>query len=320
MRKGKKMARTSIQYELVQNAIIGITDMHTVKAYKKDCKLFAVYCREHGAKKIEDVKNNPVLFLQQYEKQLERCGYTPATIHRRLAAPCKGLGICMAEIKKPRRMSGQIIRSRGNKNLQGEREEEKKRYARVVKLQRSIGLRRSELARLTGKDLCKDESGYWAVHVVRGKGGKEQWQRILPENVEQVRQVFADLESGQKVFSSKEMNNKIDLHRMRRECAQKAYEYYLHRIRAEPEYAKQAKIELIKRYICCNKNVTKEKAIQWLFQNIRQGQPYLVRGDNREKALAQNKPVQYDRLALLMVSVFHLSHWRLDVTITNYII
>lgn len=48
--------------------------------------------------------------------------------------------------------------------------------------------------------------------------------------------------------------------------------------------------------------------------------PYKLRGENRQKAIEQGKETEYNRLALMMVSVFHLSHWRLDVTVTNYLI
>ena len=49
-------------------------------------------------------------------------------------------------------------------------------------------------------------------------------------------------------------------------------------------------------------------------------EPYKLRGENRQKAIEQGKETEYNRLALMMVSVFHLSHWRLDVTVTNYLI
>ena len=47
---------------------------------------------------------------------------------------------------------------------------------------------------------------------------------------------------------------------------------------------------------------------------------YYLRGLNRKLALEHNLPVAYNRLALMAVSVFHLSHWRLDVTVCNYIL
>ena len=42
-----------------------------------------------------------------------------------------------------------------------------------------------------------------------------------------------------------------------------------------------------------------------------------MRGENRQKAIELGKKTEYNRLALMMVSVLHLSHWRLDVTVTN---
>ena len=47
---------------------------------------------------------------------------------------------------------------------------------------------------------------------------------------------------------------------------------------------------------------------------------YFVRGKNKELAIKNGLPLSYDRLAVMAVSVFHLSHWRCDVTIANYIL
>ena len=46
---------------------------------------------------------------------------------------------------------------------------------------------------------------------------------------------------------------------------------------------------------------------------------YIMRGKNR--ALAKRVGFQYsfDRLAVLAVSVFHLAHWRNNVSVCNYI-
>ena len=45
-----------------------------------------------------------------------------------------------------------------------------------------------------------------------------------------------------------------------------------------------------------------------------------LRGHNRKLAQQHGLPVWYDRLALLAVSIFHLSHWRHDVTVANYLL
>ena len=47
---------------------------------------------------------------------------------------------------------------------------------------------------------------------------------------------------------------------------------------------------------------------------------YILRGNNRKLAKKHGLPMKYDSLALLAVSIFHLSHWRHDVTVANYLL
>lgn len=308
----------SIQATLIDAALKGITDNQTVTAYKKDCKLFAGYCKVQGVKRPDQLQGKEKELLQGYEKQLEKTGYSPATIHRRLAAPCKATGINMNEIEKPKRTAGKIIRSRNqDANRQGKIEATEARYNRLICLQKAVGIRRAELSRLTGTDLTEDESGYLCVNVSRGKGGKRQLQRILPEDEKSVIEIFRGVNSDQKLFSSDEMNNKIDLHGIRREQAQRAYKYYYDRLKNEPGYKYQCRKELAARYKEFHDAGASNKRF---LHDIMNEEPYKLRGENRQKAIEQGKEKEYNRLALMMVSVFHLSHWRLDVTVTNYLI
>lgn len=308
----------SIQSILIESALRGITDNQTVTAYKKDCKLFAAYCKEQGVKRPDQLQGKEKELLQGYEKQLEAAGYSAATIHRRLAAPCKATGINMNEIEKPKRTSGKITRSRNEKaNRQGKREVEDEKYSRLVTFQRAVGIRRAELSRLTGSDFVIDESGYLCVYVAKGKGGKTQLQRILPEDEGTVLEIFQAADPGQKLFSKEEMQNKIDLHGLRREHAQRAYKHYADRLKNEPGYKQQCRQELMARY---NERHRPGASRQRFIADITNEQPYKLRGENRQKAIEQGKKTKYDRLALMMVSVFCLSHWRLDVTIANYLI
>lgn len=308
----------SIQSKLIEAALKGITDNQTVTAYKKDCKLFAAYCKEQGVKRPDQLQGKEKEMLQGYEKELEASGYSPATIHRRLAAPCKATNISMSEIEKPKRTSGKITRSRREEaNKQGKREAEDERYSRLVTFQRAVGIRRAELSRLTGADLVIDEMGYLCVYVERGKGGKTQLQRILPEDEKTVLEIFQAADPGQKLFSPEEMQNKIDLHALRREHTQRAYEYYADRLKNEPGYKYQCRQELMARY---DERHKPGASRQRFIADITNEQPYKLRGENRKKAIELGKETEYNRLALMMVSVFCLSHWRADVTIANYLI
>lgn len=308
----------SIQSTLIEAALKGITDNQTVTAYKKDCKLFAAYCKEQGVKRPDQLEGREKELLQEYEKELEASGYSAATIHRRLAAPCKATGISMSEIEKPKRTSGKITRSRREEaNKQGKREAEDERYSRLVTFQRAVGIRRAELARLTATDLTEDESGYLCVYVAKGKGGKRQLQRLLPEDEGTVIEIFQNADPGKKLFSKEEMQNKIDLHGLRREHAQKAYKYYADRLKNEPEYKYELRKELATRYREFHRPGDSNKRF---LHDIMNEETYKLRGENRQKAIERGKETEYNRLALMMVSVFHLSHWRLDVTVTNYLI
>lgn len=304
---------------LCSRVLTGITDNHTITAYKRDCKNFAAYCRTNNVKTPEQLEKQKTEILQKYEDSLENAGYKPATIHRYLSAPCKALNVNMKEVEKPHRTADMIARGRDTGfNIQGQREIIQERFKRLISFQKVVGLRRAELAKLWGRDLRTDESGYLCVYVCNGKGGKDQMQRILPPDVVMIKKFFSEVKPDQKVFTAKEMNNKINLHGLRAEQAQRAYCYYKERLEADPDYKYICRKELALRYKAMHTadRITNQKFLA----DIMNDKPYILRGKNREKAITQGKPVVYNRLAMMMVSVFHLSHWRLDVTSVNYLI
>lgn len=304
---------------LCSRVLTGITDNHTITAYKRDCKNFAAYCRTNNVKTPEQLEKQKTEILQKYEDSLENAGYKPATIHRYLSAPCKALNVNMKEVEKPHRTADMIARGRDTGfNIQGQREIIQERFKRLISFQKVVGLRRAELAKLWGRDLRTDESGYLCVYVCNGKGGKDQMQRILPPDVVMIKKFFSEVKPDQKVFTAKEMNNKINLHGLRAEQARKAYLYYQKRLESELNYKYTCRKELALRYKTMH---TADKTTNQRFlKDIMNDTPYVLRGKNREKAIAQGKSVTYNRLAMMMVSVFHLSHWRLDVTSVNYLV
>ena len=61
----------------------------------------------------------------------------------------------------------------------------------------------------------------------------------------------------------------------------------------------------------------------WKKKRWRQDQvegEYKLRGETKRLAELHGLPVSYDRLAVMAVSIYHLAHWRLDVTVDNYLI
>ncbi|MCC8045119.1 MAG: hypothetical protein LIP12_06425 [Clostridiales bacterium] len=71
-------------------------------------------------------------------------------------------------------------------------------------------------------------------------------------------------------------------------------------------------------YIAEKKGVTPEK-IERFRREINNPKPYILRGTNAEKARREGRPLKYDRLCLFAISIRHLAHWRIDVTVNSYL-
>lgn len=297
-----------------------ISDRDTKRTYKAAIKRFCTWTKEQNYTR-EDVLSNPQPYLQKYANNLVARGLSPSSVHTYLSAPCKGLKVPMQHISKPDRAIGAITRSRGGKNPRGRKDAEKSEYARLVAFQQAAGLRRAELAHLQGKDLQKRD-GVLYVIVRQGKGGKEQWQRVLPRDAGMVAETFKGIGKDEKVFSAEEMKNRIDLHGIRAARARECYDYYATRIKQEPDYRSQLQEDL-KAYFREHHDPDHEldqTAYNRFCLDMSKNQGiYQMRGEAKKLAEANDRPTIYDRIALMAVSVFHLAHWRLDVTITNYL-
>lgn len=327
------MGRTSesLQHALIMRVLPKIQNKKTGTAYKKHIKSFSKWAREHGYRRPDQITKD---VIQEYEQHLEGSpkGYSPATIHAYLSPVCSAADVNMEEIRKPKRTAGSIIRGRRrdadgqevSRNRQGDKQERNTKYARLVALQRVIGIRRSELGRLTGADLVQKGSSLY-VHVRKGKGGKSQMQYVLPQDKQVVREIFEGVSQDQKVFSKEEMNNTINLHGLRAQHGRDCYQHYLRHITTRRGAADSLRQTLLKRWEAGHERLRESDPKAWERQRERfvadcDDRPYRLRGENLSKAQALGLPEEYCRLALMCVSVFHLSHWRLDVTVTNYLV
>lgn len=290
----------------------------TRKAYISNFRRFLRYCSsEMKCKKLADCREH----IQSYEKALEKQGYSASTIHTYIAPVCKYFNVKMDEIEKPLRYTSEYTRGRSSSvtTKRADSEADNPKYARSSKFQRAAGIRRSELKRLTGADFVPDESGYPCVRVKRGKGGKMQLQRILPENVGLVKSYFDGVEPDERIFTAAELNNSVNYHAMRAENARKMYAYYAEEIKNGGE-AYRTKLENELRERCKKYHIDKKTSRPVEFdERLARGQ-YKLRGKNREFAAAHSLTLEYDRLAVMAVSVFGLSHWRLDVTVVSYLL
>lgn len=260
--------------------------------------------------------------VQEYEQYLESQGYSASTIHNRLVPVCLFLDIPLETIAKPKRITSMYTRGRtGNRTIESNCDINNPIYKRTVDFQKCVGIRRNELKHLRGDDLITDESGYLCVRVRKGKGGKMQLQRILPEDMEFISSYFIDKKNNETIFKSKEIAaNNISYHTLRAQQAQRAYQYYYDKINGinGEEYRQQLIKEIQARAKIYRINKKTGKPIP-LPQRELEGD-YWLRGLNKQFALVNNLPIKYNRLAVMATSVFHLSHWRCDVTIASYLL
>lgn len=291
--------------------------------------VFGPWADEKGLRVLKDITSE---VIRDFEKYLEEQEYSPSTIHTYLAPICKAAKIHMGEINKPKRASSKNTRGRGGeKGERGRIEAEKPENERICNAAKAIGIRKAEYRRLKGADLVRGKDGYLYVHVDKGKGGKEQLQRILPSHEETVKALFDGIPPEKRVFSLAEIKraDKINLHGIRADVAKEAYVYYEKRLSSEVGYREELKAQLLERYEQFNINTkekdgdpfgkkSNERALE-RFMSGMDSKPIKTRGDNRRRCIEKGYPTEYDRLAVLAVSVFHLSHWRNDVTITNYL-
>ena len=90
----------------------------------------------------------------------------------------------------------------------------------------------------------------------------------------------------------------------------------LQKIKENIAYAEKLEKEIRDRWE--KMNLTK-KGKSKKFKEIEIRGVYSLRGKNRALALQKGLPLHYDKLALMATSIFKLSHWRNDVTISSYI-
>ena len=310
---------SSLKFELTKgNPIITEkANQKTAKQYIAHIDRFCQWAAEQGIKRRSQL-------LRKYgdmETAVQAWGdyltenYAASTVHTYLSGVCYAAEISLARIQKPKRITSENVKSRSDngRNRQGEQEAASGRFDSLIAFQKRVGIRRDELARLTTDDFVIDESGIPCIFVRKGKGGKRQLQALLPSDVETIRAYFTDRQPGERLFSPEIMQNHIDLHILRKSHAKTCYQYYASLGDADRQILRD---RLILRYKAYAKNPRKVNV--WISQLDRDKGRYRLRGKSADYARQHDLPLEYDRLALMCVSVFHLSHWRFDVTANNY--
>ena len=289
----------------------------TENQYKKHALKFAEYCKStYRCKTLEECKEH----IQDYSNYLTASGKTASTTRTYLAGICRVLDVPLENINKPIRVVAENTRSRGTKAVDIRKDAGRDASPRLYDFASIVGIRRNEYLHLASDDLVVDDFGNWCVRVKKGKGGKRQLQRILPEELKAVKAVFDHPADERHLFSKAELTNKIDLHHLRALRAQRMYRYYLEHIQNEKGYREQLIAEIRHTWEQDDLNRIDNGYRPKRWSDCKINGNYVLRGHNRDLALENGLPVSYDRLALLAVSIYHLAHWRHDVTVANYLL
>lgn len=318
------MARDTLRYDLNRLSLDGsgehahkpaLSDL-TIRNYKSYNSHFCEFAKERfGIRTMAQLeKTGKLEVVQAYADELKAGGKSAHTIHAYLAPVCKACGFGMGEIDKDKRVSAEIRRGRYVVD-RSEREANLGRYKAGVDLQKALGIRRNELLHLTGKDLAVTRDGWMYVRVAKGKGGKMQFQRVLPGNEAVVLSAFSGVGADERVLRADQISRNINYHGYRADVAKEAYRFYERMEPAERDAVRAMMIRKFERL--ANPSPAKLEAFKRLCYDDR---AYRLRGENLKLALAKGLPVEYDRFALLAVSVEHLSHWRVSVTVCNYLL
>lgn len=306
------MGKKSLGYQARKElAAKNVPYSDTREQYMRNVTRFSDFCKqEYGFTKFKDCMS--VECVQRYADWLKESGYAASSVRTYVAAVTRTLGISMSKIHLPIRYVAEYKRSRGTPAVDARADAQPWYSPRLYAFAEVVGIRRNEYKELCSCNFKQDESGYWCVEVEKGKGGKYHLQRIAPEYVEFVRGYFTRVKPNEYVFTLDELNNKLDLHALRAAVAKEHYNRYVELFKTDETARRRVYDEICLRWKLYNGNPVPT----WEEVN----RPYYCRGKNREKAIANGSDYMFDRLALLAVSVFHLSHWRTDDTVCSYVL
>lgn len=288
--------------------------------YANDIKQFARWASEHGLKRASDAQikaslKDYVTYRLTVEKR------SPETVRHNVTGILQALGISRMQYDPEKghdvRMVEEYMPVVSKSIPVKGRQETSARVrtavnSRITHFANAVGIRKAEYAALRGKDLV-ERDGRLYVHVAHGKGGKEQYQYILPQDEQVVRETFSGVSGDAYVFAHDEIKgcDHANLHECRREHAQRAYDYFVSELQDQGKRAEM--IALLKSRWTANPQKHWDRDIAPLLDT-----PYRARGDVKKALEAAGRPTVYDRLALLAVSNLELAHYRCDVAVKHY--
>lgn len=250
--------------------------------------------------------------IQEYvSERAEHCA--ASTLKRDLAALCSGTRERMDSYDRPRNDIGE--QTKGREHLRGvQRGYESLLQDRTRLVAPYIGCRLDEYAKLRTEDVYRHEDGRLYVHVIGGKGGKDNAYLVEREHEQKVIEWSRDARGDKGHILSLDEARRLshaNLHECRRERVQDLYERY---VRADQEERKQMDERVRERYLA---NPVKAREYERVKDRIEKSPIYHTQGSVRRDLEDRGLPLHYDRAALIYASVM-TAHYREHVIVDHY--
>lgn len=202
--------------KLAGTAAGGIYSWSTYKSYLKHGTYFARWARsERGCRTLEEARPYVDEWIQSRVAQ----GLSAWSIKLEVAALNKVYGGDLCITKTPSRHRADITRSRGS--AVRDKGFSASRNAEFVEFCKATGLRRSEVACLTGDKLIRNKDGSFSIKVEVGtKGGRSRTAPIIGPHTAQIASRMLQAGSG-KVWPS--LPSHADIHGYRASYAASLY-------------------------------------------------------------------------------------------------
>lgn len=283
-----------------------ISSRETLRTYRKEVKRSgrAIF-KQFGVRGADDITPQQV---QWYIDKLRSEGKSAWSQHTAASALCKALKGSTGPMKDKTKADFNLDVRSYTDVKKGRVNAPTVPQNYVEELEYAIQVRRSELTDFLVRHVVERPEGLF-LHVEQGKGGKEQYQRILPTKQDYIREYIRGKAPDEPLVRPEDAHGKENLHAFRRLGAKEAYAYYSQRLQQEPGYREQLKREIVDYARHFDKVKKVVKSDDWRLLE----KPYITRPRDG------SQPLTFDRTALLATSVFHLSHWRCDVAVAHYL-
>lgn len=279
----------------------------TMRSYIRFVADFAEFVASKTGTSRTSVEDS-VQYIQPFVNHLIIKGDSPSTINLKLSAVCKATGQYVVDYSHPERRYADVTRGvkpavRDNFNSH--------RAAESLELNRAIGLRRSELGRVTIFDVSWDGEKSATIRSV-GKGGKHNETYITdPAKLEILTKFYCDAiaDARATLLTKEQMQHDADLHHARAMCAIDEYNRVMSEIKGDTAKRDEYKRFIVDFFAKHNKP---------LRENL--DKPYFLRGAGKAMQESRGREFKFDRVAVLYVSATILHHFRSDTTIQHYLI